>query len=452
MLTNFPNTPKMALTATADFSTRKDISTRLEFIENNIFSSSFNRENLSIFIRETKGNSYDEIISILDNHKGENGIIYLNNKKKIEKLCDFLKDRGMNVVQYHASLTSLERDFIQEKFMKEDNIIVIATIAFGMGIDKSNIRFVLHADIPSSVEGYYQEIGRAGRDGDEASTYLLYQQKTINAKRSVIRENDSLNEIQRINNFIKLEGMINIIESPSCRKKSLLSYFSEELEHDCQKCDRCLNPKPLKAAKKEAGLVLKTVIQSGERFGTQYLTSLLMGEREAKILSNEHDKISTFGEGAYLFDVQWKSIIRQLLGLGLLAYDPNKLSGIIVTPKGKKILRNSDEVFLIGEWVDSIDCKDDMDFSFRNTGNRNFLTVEIREQWKQLLSILKEELRAEDLRHSEVISIIESQPNSLEDLKQFQGIITKYKLVEIIKIFSFNQNENDIDEGFNIVL
>lgn len=448
----FADVPRMALTATADFNTRKEIMTRLNLSEEDVFSSSFNRENLSIKVQEKSKNYFQQIEDILGNHQEQTGIIYLNNKSKINKLHSHLSEKGYNVIQYHAGLTANERSHLQDRFTNEDGIIVIATIAFGMGIDKPDVRFVIHADVPSSVEGYYQEIGRAGRDGLESHTYLLYLYNDIVSKKGVIRENEDLDINQRINQIIKLDGMTNIIESPSCRKKALLSYFGEELIDDCNKCDRCLNPKPMKLATNEVKLALTTVIQSGERYGLQYIVSLLMGERDTKIIENEHHEISSFGKGAYLDDPQWKSILRQLLGLGLIQYDQSRMSGIIVTRKGKRHLKEAKDIELLGNWIDYIpaDADESTNANIKYEGSRNFLTPETREQWKKLLSLFGQELSDKKITKEDLVKLVECQPATESELASLPNLSDfDEKFESILNIFA---QEDENENGFNIIL
>lgn len=339
---SFPDTPIIALTATADKVTREDIKNQLGIPEAASFLSSFDRPNLSLEVRPGK-HRIEQILQFVKEHPGQSGIIYCISRKNTERLAQQLTSYGIKAGHYHAGMDAKERSQVQEDFIKDKLPIVCATIAFGMGIDKSNVRWVVHYNLPQSIENYYQEIGRAGRDGLPSDTLLFYSTGDITSYKYLFGNEKS--EILELK-LSKLDSMFNYAQGFLCRRKVLLNYFNEDLKENCGNCDICKNPPSLFNATKEVQKALSAVLRTGERIAQGMLVDILRGSKRKEIYEKNYDKIKTFGAGADLSAFDWSFLIQQMIQLGLLEISYQAYQQLKVTEKGKEILYGKREIEL----------------------------------------------------------------------------------------------------------
>ncbi len=343
---DFPSVGVVALTATATPRVRKDIVEQLDLKEPRIFLSSFNRPNLHYDIRP-KDNAFEELVGLLQapRHKGSSAIVYCYSRKDTEELAANLKSRGFKAEAYHAGLDPAKRHDIQDRFIKDETPVIAATIAFGMGIDKSDIRLVVHYALPGSIEGYYQETGRAGRDGLPATCVLFYSYADKFKQEYFIGKIDDAQEKKRAQD--KLNKIVAFCESFLCRRKFLLEYFGEKYAQDnCACCDRCLQPKDQFDADAIGRVVLGCALMTGGRFGGQYLVDILRGSRNERICRNGHDRLSLHGGGRSYAEGQLKEIIGLLLAKGLLLKDAGEYPVVQITDAGRELLNGSDRLML----------------------------------------------------------------------------------------------------------
>ncbi|MAM67157.1 MAG: DNA helicase RecQ [Rhodospirillaceae bacterium] len=334
----FPGVPVVALTATADAITRDDIAARLFGGGAETVVLGFDRPNIRLSV-EMKQDWKRQMNDFLSRHQGESGIVYCLSRKKTEKTAAYLRDHGVNALPYHAGMAQHLRDANQNAFMTEPGIVIVATIAFGMGIDKSDVRFVLHVDLPGSVEAYYQEIGRAGRDGAPADAHMLYGLQDIRMRRVFIEEEDSSPERKR-REHKRLDALVGYCEAPECRRRSLLEYFGERIE-PCGNCDVCLNPVEMADGTELGQKALSAVDQSGRIYGAAHVIDILRGMQTEKITKAGHDRLGVFGAGPDLRKQEWQSIIRQLVSAGFLRLDVQGYGGLDLTPKGQDLLNGT---------------------------------------------------------------------------------------------------------------
>jgi ATP-dependent DNA helicase RecQ len=340
---HFPDVPLVALTATADKLVRKDIVERLGLENAKMFVSSFNRPNIYYKI-EPKRNSYARLLEYLEQRGGESGIIYCLSRNSCESLAENLRDNGYHALPYHAGLTAEERERHQELFLKDEVKIVVATIAFGMGIDKSNVRFVVHMDLPKNIESYYQETGRAGRDGLQSEALLFFSWGDINKLKGFaeIENNQMQTEIM----LKKLNLMGQFGDLKTCRRKFLLKYFSEDLEEDCGNCDNCNTEFEYFDGTIIAQKALSAVYRTGQRFGLSYLIDFLRGS-QAKTIRDEHKNLKTYGVGADISKNNWFDYFKDLINQGYLAQTEGQYPLIVLTEKSKGVLFEGESVQLM---------------------------------------------------------------------------------------------------------
>jgi len=333
----FPNSNIIGFTATADQTTRLDILEKIFNKNVNVFVSSLDRPNLSLSITQ-KTNWKSQLLEYLRDRKSQSGIIYCLSKKKTEEVTLLLNDKGFNASTYHAGLDGQVRKNVQDRFMTEQAHIVVATIAFGMGIDKPDIRFVIHLNLPGSVEAYSQEIGRAGRDGNASDTLLIYGLDDLVIRRRMIEENSSEDKFKFHENK-RLDYLLSYCETPECRRKVLLSYFDEESEN-CNNCDNCINPPSLIDGTILAQKLLSTVYRTGQFYGQVHIINVLRGSEEKKILDKGHQKLSVYGLGKDKTKEFWQSFLRQMLAYGHLKINFQKYGAIEITNTGIQVLKN----------------------------------------------------------------------------------------------------------------
>jgi ATP-dependent DNA helicase RecQ len=337
----WPRVPRIALTATADAPTRAEIVERLQLEQAQAFVSSFDRPNIRYRVVQ-KDNSRRQLLEFLSAHRDEAGIVYCLSRRKVDETAAVLQQHGIRALPYHAGMDANARATNQRRFLREDGVVMVATIAFGMGIDKPDVRFVAHLDLPKSVEGYYQETGRAGRDGEPAEAWLCYGLGDVVTLQKMIDSGEA-GEDRRWQERRKLDALLAWCEATECRRRLLLAGFGEDYGRDCGNCDNCLEPVQSWDATVAAQKALSCVYRSGQRFGAAHLADILRGERNARVESFGHDQLSTFGVGSELDARQWKGVFRQLIALGLLAAD-GAHGGLRLTASSREVLRGEREV------------------------------------------------------------------------------------------------------------
>ncbi len=332
----FPGVPLVALTATADEVTRGDIVERLFSGNAQSVVLGFDRPNIKLTV-EMKGNWKAQLLDIVSKHEGASGIVYCLSRKKTEEAAALLRDNGISALAYHAGMEREVRDLNQNRFMTEPGLVITATIAFGMGIDKADVRFVVHTDLPGSVEAYYQEFGRAGRDGAPAEAHMLYGLGDIASRRRFIEDAETGQEHKR-REHKRLDTLVAYCESPTCRRVGLLAYFGE-LSEPCGNCDMCLGPPETVDGTEEAQKALSAIYRTGQRFGAAHIIDVLRGAETEKIFSAGHQSLPTYGVGAERKKAEWQSILRQLVASGFLTLDVKDYGGLALTEKGSGLLK-----------------------------------------------------------------------------------------------------------------
>ena len=341
----FPSVPRIALTATADAPTRGEIVERLRLEQAHQFVSSFDRPNIRYRIT-LKDNARKQLQTFLETeHPNDAGIVYCLSRKKVEETAAWLKEQGWDALPYHAGLDAAVRSKNQKKFLREEGVIMVATVAFGMGIDKPNVRFVAHLDLPKSMEGYYQETGRAGRDGLPANAWMAYGLGDVVSMRQMLLSGDAPEERKRVE-LQKLDALLGFCESTACRHQTILRYFGEEHPGECGECDNCLSPVDTWDATKAAQMALSCVYRTGQRFGVVHLIDVLLGKSSPKVEQFNHQQLSVFGIGKELAQQQWSSVYRQLVAAGFINVDIEGYGGLKLTEAARPVLKGEQEVWL----------------------------------------------------------------------------------------------------------
>lgn len=343
VISQFPKVPRMALTATADTHTRQDIIEKLDLTDAVQFISSFDRPNIDYRVR-LKNNEKKQLYEFMQQeHPGESGIVYVRTRKRADLIASWLEEKGIKALSYHAGLDSQSRHEHQRLFLEDEIKVIVATIAFGMGIDKPDVRFVAHLDLPASMEAYYQETGRAGRDGQPSDAWMVYSLADLVAMRKLQDTSDADESFKRIQRQ-KLEALLGYCETVECRRKVVLGYFGEEYSSSCNNCDTCNQKVETWDGTVAAQKALSCVYRTGQRFGAAYLTDVLVGNSTDRILRFRHDKIKTFGVGKDLSKNEWRSVFRQLLAAGLLTANITEISGFRLTKKSRSILKGEQQI------------------------------------------------------------------------------------------------------------
>ena len=343
--TYFPQVPKIALTATADAQTRDDILLRLQLPDAQCFVAGFDRPNIHYQIHD-KNNARSQLLNFIrQEHGNDAGIVYCLSRKKVDATAQWLSEQGFDALPYHAGLPQSLRQFNQQRFLRDESVIIVATVAFGMGIDKPDVRFVAHLDLPKSIEAYYQETGRAGRDGSKANAWMVYGLQDVIKLRQMLEGSQGDENFKRIERY-KLDAMLGLCEITSCRRQSLLSYFGDDLTQPCGNCDACVNPAITWDGSEAAQKALSTVYRTGSRFGVNHLIDVLRGANTQKIQQFNHQKLSTYGIGGDVSADQWRSVFRQLISRAYLTVDLQGYGALLLTQKCKPLLRGEEVIHL----------------------------------------------------------------------------------------------------------
>jgi ATP-dependent DNA helicase RecQ len=420
----WPEVPRIALTATADAPTRKEIAERLNLQDARQFITSFDRPNIRYRVVQ-KDNARRQLVDFLGAHRGEAGIVYCLSRRKVGETADFLCTQGLDALPYHAGLDAGIRTANQRRFLREDGVVMVATIAFGMGIDKPDVRFVAHMDLPKSLEGYYQETGRAGRDGDPADAWLCYGLGDVVMLRQMI-ENSEAGEERRWLERRKLDTLLGYCESTRCRRQVLLAAFGEDYPRPCGNCDNCLDPPRTWDATVAAQKAMSCVYRTGQRFGVTHLVDVLRGSHNERISQLGHDQLSTYGIGADLDARQWKGVFRQLVAMGLLEVDVEGHGSLRLTDASRPVLKGQQSVALREE----APRKRERERDRTARGNATPVTVSAADQ--PVFDALRE-LRARLAREQSVPAyvifhdatlraIAERRPASLTELASVSGV------------------------------
>ncbi|MEW8502130.1 MAG: DNA helicase RecQ [Candidatus Thiodiazotropha sp.] len=342
----FPETPRIALTATADAPTRREITQRLKLQQAAEFIASFDRPNIRYQITENDGNARERLLRFIrEEHPGESGIVYCLSRKRVEEIAAWLRSREIEALPYHAGMDNQTRQGHQNRFRQEEGIVIVATIAFGMGIDKPDVRFVAHLNLPKSIEAYYQETGRAGRDGEAADAWMVYGLQDVITLRQMTTASEAGEDHKRMERH-KLDAMLAFCEITTCRRQALLAYFDDHLEQPCGNCDVCLQPPQTWDATVAAQMALSCAHRTGQRFGVNYLVDVLLGKESERIKGFGHDRVSTYGIGCDLGAAEWRSVYRQLIAHGLLSVDLEGYGGLHLTQASRPVLRGETPLML----------------------------------------------------------------------------------------------------------
>ncbi len=341
----YPAIPRIALTATADARTRGEIIEQLKLHEATVFINSFDRPNIHYAINEGQNGREQLWRFIEQNHPQDAGIVYCLSRKKVEGIAQWLQTKGRQALPYHAGLPDETRRLHQQRFLREEGLIIVATIAFGMGIDKPDVRFVAHLSLPKSIEAYYQETGRAGRDGEAANAWMAYGLQDVITLRQFVHQTDAGEQFKQVAHN-KLEAMLGLCELIACRRQALLAYFGEDLGKPCGNCDNCVHPPQTWDGTEAARKALSCVYRTGQRFGVNYNVDVLTGKDDERIRHNQHDQLSTYGVGTGHSAVEWRGIFRQLIAQGYLNVDVDGHGALKLADKCRPLLRGEAQLDL----------------------------------------------------------------------------------------------------------
>jgi ATP-dependent DNA helicase RecQ len=441
----FPHIPRIALTATADSATRREIIERLALTGAQQFISGFDRPNIRYRISENRGNARDQLLRFIRNeHPGDAGIVYCLSRKRVEQVAAGLASKGLTALPYHAGLSTQIRQQHQQRFLREEGVIIVATIAFGMGIDKPDVRFVAHLNLPKSLEAYYQETGRAGRDGLPANAWMLYGLQDVITLKQMQATSDAPEVIKRIERH-KLDAMLGLCELTTCRRQALLRYFSDELANPCGNCDTCLEPPETWDATTAAQKALSCVHRTGQRFGVTYLVDVLLGKEDDRIHRFGHDKLSTYGIGSELNQSEWRDLYRQLIARGLLAVDLEGHGGLRLTEQSRSVLRGEQPLHLRKLTRKAkAKSRERKANRFGDPGN-NKLWQALRDRRQQLAD--EQGIPAYMIFHDATLAeMVENRPQTLAHLSNISGVGER-KLADYGDAFLEILNEyRDLDE------
>lgn len=418
--TLFPGAPRIALTATADKRTQQEIVERLELVNPKCFIQGFDRPNIRYRIGQ-KDSAKKQLLKFLNNeHPKDSGIVYCLSRKRVEATAEWLCDQGFKALPYHAGLNPELRNHHQHRFLTEENIIMVATIAFGMGIDKPNVRFVAHLDLPKSIEAYYQETGRAGRDGQPADAWMVYGLQDVMFLQQMLESSQAPLE-QKIVEKQKLEAMLGLCEITSCRRQVLLSYFGESEHEPCGNCDTCLEPVPVWDGTEAARKAISAVYRSGQSFGVNHVVDILLGKPNEKTERYKHQELSTWGIGSDLDKNQWRSVFRQLVARGLLGVNVDQHGVLHLTEKCRPLLRGDEKIQLRKDQRQSTPYR-------KSQVPQNKLSAEDHSLWNDLKAMRKRLSEEQDVppyvifHDATLMEMVMYRPQTSEQFRRLNGV------------------------------
>jgi len=416
----FPDVPRIGLTATADERTRHEIVERLGLQDAKVFCSGFDRPNIRYRI-SPKQDARRQLVHFLRNeHPGDAGIVYCLSRKKVESTAEWLRTQGFSALPYHAGLSAEERRKNQRRFLMEEGVVVVATIAFGMGIDKPNVRFVAHLDLPKSLEAYYQETGRAGRDGLPADAWMVYGLQDVITLRQMVEASEADDLHKRVERH-KLDSMLGFCELTGCRRQALLRYFGEISDKACGNCDNCLNPPDTWDGTDAARKALSCVYRTGQRFGVHHIIDVLRGKLNEKIQRLGHDRLSTFGIGQTLDEKQWLSVFRQIIAQGYLAVDWEAHGALRLTEECRPVLRGEAALRLRRDSYKEV-------ANGRRPATARFFNPDDESLWQALRALRRQLAEQQDVpayvifQDAVLMEMVQSRPKSRAELGRLAGI------------------------------
>ena len=423
----FPNVPRVALTATADERTRLEIIQQLQLDQAEIFIHSFDRPNIRYTVSDSS-NGRQQLLKFIETHHPEDaGIVYCLSRNKVETVAQWLCEQGRAALPYHAGLPPQVRQRAQDRFLREDGLIMVATIAFGMGIDKPDVRFVAHLNLPKSIEAYYQETGRAGRDGLPANAWMSYGLQDVITLRQMTEGSDAAEQYKRLTHQ-KLEAMLALCEITTCRRQSLLAYFGETLSQPCGNCDNCLEPPETWDGTVAAQKALSCVYRCGQRFGVGYVIDVLMGKSNDRIIGNGHDQLSTFGIGEELNATEWRGVFRQLIVRGYLKTDHEGYGVLHLTEKCRPLMRSEETLWLRKMRKKAGGAKKSKVSATREAWNRNSLQGDEEELFFALRDLRRELAEEQSLpaymifHDRTLVEMAKLRPIDLDAFAQINGV------------------------------
>ena len=430
----YPGVPRMALTATADALTREDMLERLQLQDARAFVSSFDRPNIRYTIVEKRDSNTQLLRFIERSHEGETGIVYCQSRRKVDAVAQTLAEAGLKALPYHAGLDSKVRQQHQDRFLREDGIVMVATVAFGMGIDRPDVRFVAHLDMPKNIEGYYQETGRAGRDSLPAEAWMVYGLQDVVNQRRMIDESPAGEDFKQLMRG-KLDALLGLAEATDCRRVRLLAYF-DEASSPCGNCDNCLQPPAVWDGTEAARMLLSTIYRiqqkSGVSFGAGHVMDVVRGKSSEKVLQYGHESLSTFGLGAAFSEIQLRGVLRQLIAMTAVAVDAQAFNTLQLTPQSRAVLRGERSVQL-RESVSQPAARKDKRSVRLNSVVKSPITLDSNAllRYSALKAWRAEVARAHNLpayvifHDATLAAIAQRGPKTLEDLEGISGIGAK---------------------------
>ncbi|UYM17118.1 DNA helicase RecQ [Endozoicomonas euniceicola] len=424
----YPGIPRIALTATADRRTRKEIAERLELDNARVFVDSFNRSNIFYRISQKKQGKQQLLRFLQKEHPEDSGIVYCLSRKRVEDTAHWLNEQGRLALPYHAGMSNEERSRNQQRFLKEDGLIIVATVAFGMGIDKPDVRFVAHLDLPKSIEAYYQETGRAGRDGLPATAWMVYGLQDVVLLRQIQSGSKASPEIQRVEQQ-KLDAMLSLCEVTSCRRQVLLNYFDEPMDEKCGHCDLCLEPVDTWDGTEAARKALSCVYRTGQLFGVSHLVDVLMGKETAKVCQFNHQHTSTYGIGKDYKQTEWRSIYRQLVARGYINVDIEGHGSLKLNERCRPLLKGDERILLRQDRYEHATTKSTQPVE----KGRVLVADEDKPLWDALRTLRREMAEKQGVpayiifNDKTLFEMLRHKPCDLEAMSQISGV-GQYKL------------------------